>query len=465
MSLVKKSANDAEVLRCSICKLVYHVVNCSKLNKDCIPPPTSMKMYIKFANKQFPSGVFSWCCHRCKSLETITAKRGLEERVSLLEALLLTLVPQSSTEQHPIQTRQQVAELVESIRSDTGSSVDIPAPLEVPSDNSEVLSVVTPSALEPPTFSAVTSAPPPSPPSAPLIPTRTSSSTTNRVWRQISNGNNSPPPSSTKRPASNALSYKVHASPKPGAHPVQNLLQRAYFSGTLNKNIKSRFHFKKNNADFFFPTFAEASTSLSCLRSILKDFTVHEPLLIGSKSIRIAGLCDDYSPDQLFSEITSCGHNPEIQQLMNKDTFQIHSVKAYKLDPTRFWASATVSEAIYKVIVGKMKRHLKTAYLKLPIFDSKRTRCSNCQGLDGHLRKDCTNNPVCAKCSGNHATDSCSVTDETRFKCVNCSKLDNANANHRADSTECPAFQAAITQERTDSKNYFFQNRNLQSDS
>ena len=47
----KKTANNAEVLRCCKCKLMYHVVNCSEVDKDVLPPPSSLKLYIKFANK------------------------------------------------------------------------------------------------------------------------------------------------------------------------------------------------------------------------------------------------------------------------------------------------------------------------------------------------------------------------------------------------------------------------------
>ena len=169
-----------------------------------------------------------------------------------------------------------------------------------------------------------------------------------------------------------------------------------------------------------------------------------------SKSIRIAGLRSNYSPEELLNEITSCGHNYELEHLFNnQDNFRVHEVKAYKHDCTRFWASVTVSDDIHKIIVGRMGSHLKTTYLRLKVFDAKPFRCNNCQGLDGHLRKDCTNDAVCAKCAGNHATDTCDISEES-FRCVNCSKIDGADANHRADSALCPAFKTAVNKDNSD---------------
>ena len=126
----KKTANNAEVLRCCKCKLMFHVVNCSEVDKDVLPPPSSLKLYIKFANKEFPTGLFSWTCFRCKSLETITDERNLEERVSLLEGLLVTLAPQirSIAQQNTMNTREHVSQLVSSIRENTSSTANESSP-------------------------------------------------------------------------------------------------------------------------------------------------------------------------------------------------------------------------------------------------------------------------------------------------------------------------------------------------
>ena len=59
---------------------------------------------------------------------------------------------------------------------------------------------------------------------------------------------------------------------------------------------------------------------------------------------------------------------------------------------------------------------------------------------------------MCAKCSGNHATDSCIVTEES-YKCANCCKVEGADDNHRADSALCPAYIAAVNLEQAATKN------------
>jgi len=121
----KKTPTDNDVLRCCYCKKLYHVLNCAESNKDDLPPPSSLKLYIKFAGKEFPFGAFSWSCFRCKSMQSLTEKSNLEERVDLLEALLITLAPQMQavnalgrSNSHDV-----VKELVTKIRF--GTSVDV----------------------------------------------------------------------------------------------------------------------------------------------------------------------------------------------------------------------------------------------------------------------------------------------------------------------------------------------------
>ena len=127
----KRTANDAEILRCCKCRTVFHVVNCPQLlDKDILPCPSSLKIYIKFASKEFSSGDFHWTCFRCKGLASLSAKRNLEERVDLLEALLITLAPQMqavNTEGRR-NSPEEISQLVQSIRHSKESTVDPPPP-------------------------------------------------------------------------------------------------------------------------------------------------------------------------------------------------------------------------------------------------------------------------------------------------------------------------------------------------
>ena len=418
-------------------------------NKEALPPPSSLKLYIKFAGREFPSGSFSWSCYRCSSLNTLTDKNHLEERVSLLEALLVTLVPQMQavnalgrSNSHDV-----VNNLVSKIRQDVTqeASLSSEAPLNPVVATSEPTAIPDKSAAtssnQSPYLDALLSTPPVLP-AAPNSAKSLAAAEKQMLQRQT------PPSTSQSRKA--GMQFKVHATPNSAAsQPAQRALQQAYYAGDL-KEVKSKFHFKKNTVDFYFPSLDEATTTTAAIKAVLKDFKIHDPVMLRSKSVRIAGLLNKYSPDKLFDEIVS--HNLELQHIINSNNFRIKEVKAYKKNSEKFWAHATISDEVYHVITGKMKRMIKTAYLKLSAYDIKPLRCSNCQSLDGHLRNECKKEPVCAICAGPHTTDSC-TGDETNPKCINCVSHGEHDSAHRADSPDCPLFIEALSKDSENAKN------------
>ncbi|KAI0310898.1 hypothetical protein OF83DRAFT_1022313, partial [Amylostereum chailletii] len=60
--------------------------------------------------------------------------------------------------------------------------------------------------------------------------------------------------------------------------------------------------------------------------------------------------------------------------------------------------------------------------------------CFNCQGLDGHYASACKRTVVCAQCgTTGHSHRECTITDPSRFACVNCNQ-----SGHAAWDRACP---------------------------
>lgn len=53
-------------------------------------------------------------------------------------------------------------------------------------------------------------------------------------------------------------------------------------------------------------------------------------------------------------------------------------------------------------------------------------QCKRCQRY-GHTQRFCQRNPVCVKCAGNHATDTCNKPKNIPAKCSNCAEAHPAN--------------------------------------
>lgn len=73
-------------------------------------------------------------------------------------------------------------------------------------------------------------------------------------------------------------------------------------------------------------------------------------------------------------------------------------------------------------------------------------QCFNCQRF-GHVAANCSADPVCRYCSGNHASPICE--DKSLKKCSNCVRENNVNGSkfnilHRASDERCPCRAARI---------------------
>jgi hypothetical protein len=70
-------------------------------------------------------------------------------------------------------------------------------------------------------------------------------------------------------------------------------------------------------------------------------------------------------------------------------------------------------------------------------------RCLKCQKFD-HMANDCKNHAdICARCGKEHRTNTCTVSDPTKFKCANCTPAE-AEGHGTADR-RCPKFTTELT--------------------
>ena len=92
----KQTAKDNDVLLCCKCKNHFHAVNCtvtSTLESDALPSNTNLTAFSKFSKKTYPTGSFSWTCFRCTCVGQVSSESNLEQRVSFLETLLISVSP------------------------------------------------------------------------------------------------------------------------------------------------------------------------------------------------------------------------------------------------------------------------------------------------------------------------------------------------------------------------------------
>ena len=156
LALVKKgkcegcneTALDTEVLHCHLCKNYFHAANCTvrdTLDRDALPAFTNLTNYIKFSGKNYPTGKFVWSCFRCGVINQLSSNEDIGQRVTLVEALLITLSPALSALTTSVDNgrAQDIANLVSDIRA------FIPAALkDNPSSNSPASSEGAPSVTD-----------------------------------------------------------------------------------------------------------------------------------------------------------------------------------------------------------------------------------------------------------------------------------------------------------------------------
>ena len=127
------------------------------------------------------------------------------------------------------------------------------------------------------------------------------------------------------------------------------------------------------------------------------------------------------------------------------DALEVHRLLKFNIETKTKDPTTTV------ILNFKTSDVEKQVYIGLRYYNTKQyipkpLRCLNCQ-LYGHNTQNCRGKTICAKCSLNHKTESCTIpsfqsdsqSDATLFKCRNC------NENHASGYKGCSAYIKAQT--------------------
>ena len=125
----KDTAKDIEVLCCYLCKNYFHVLHCAVVDilpTDALPSKTNRGNYIKFCKEKFTTGNFIWTCFRCGNIKAMSSENNINERVSLLETLFLTLSPAIKSLSKSLENDKSsiIDKLISEVRSSTSILVD-----------------------------------------------------------------------------------------------------------------------------------------------------------------------------------------------------------------------------------------------------------------------------------------------------------------------------------------------------
>ena len=436
----KDTAKDLEVLCCYLCKNYFHVLNCTvvdTLPTEALPSKTNRGNYIKFCKEKFPTGNFIWTCFRCGNIKAMSSENNINERVSLLETLFLTLSPAIKSLSKSLENDKSsiIDKLISEVRSSTSILVDDTATENshqgdpTPSSNVAVIDGSDQHPVDRPTdpeISSERSIPSKIPPPASDLPP------------PVSDG---PPPAKVRiSPPSNSVGAKFRIrvkSKNETGPPLRKAFHRVFLSGQLDTiELGSLRYHNSHRAEITFNNFTDADSAYKQLSSVLTDQEIGTPTCLNTKIVHVVGLTEDDNEETVYGAVCKPGRNRAIEHLINTSSFRVINVGPCLKKPHVYRATVIVSADIWDVIFNKMNSRLRIEYLSCSVFlrpDS--IRCSKCQRL-GHSPRTCTNEIACANCGGNHRSEGC-VNDH---KCINCSEL-NIECNHRADSSTCTAYK------------------------
>ena len=124
-----ETPKDTDVLHCFQCKSHFHVVNCpitetlraTAVDSEVLPSNTNLTNYSKFSSKRYTGGSFIWTCFRCGVIKDMSSDDNINQRVAVLESILITLSPALAalTKSSDTTTSQDIAKMLSEIRAHT----------------------------------------------------------------------------------------------------------------------------------------------------------------------------------------------------------------------------------------------------------------------------------------------------------------------------------------------------------
>ena len=154
-------------------------------------------------------------------------------------------------------------------------------------------------------------------------------------------------------------------------------------------------------------------------------------------TVTIVGLTKQYNQEEIVEMLVKQNDFIKRFAMVNNigDHFKVLAIKPTRKNEQKFQVFAGVS-SILRDGIKQFKDKITLGLTSCKVYDQYHVkRCNKCQ-LFGHYNKDCTSyEEFCAKCAGNHATNTCSSATK---KCINCVRGEIATQDHFAYDTNCP---------------------------
>ena len=157
--------------------------------------------------------------------------------------------------------------------------------------------------------------------------------------------------------------------------------------------------------------------------------------------ITIVGLNTECTKDEVMNQLTTQNHFLQQFSVCNvlNEHLHIHDIKPTKARAHVYQVFASVSPDLRKGLQAHNDK-VTIGLSVCKVYDRINIkRCNNCQGL-GHFYKECPTpeKPICANCSLNHSTNTCTSSVKV---CINC-KNAGLSHNHSAFDPFCASIVA-----------------------
>ena len=153
--------------------------------------------------------------------------------------------------------------------------------------------------------------------------------------------------------------------------------------------------------------------------------------------ISIVGLHREYTKEEILDMVVRQNDFVRKFAMVNnmEDHFRVLTVRPTKNAVDVFQVFASVS-TILRDGIKEFKDKLSIGLTSCRVYDQYYVkRCYKCQNFGHHSRECNETEDTCAKCSGNHATNTCMSSNK---KCINCVRHGSDSLNHHAFDTKCP---------------------------
>ena len=480
-----------ELIECSSCSKKFHT-KCEPLMSDAkkkklliLPNKTEMKYFstLMERNGHYYGGEFGgFKCRSCVSLSTLKENMYRNDRLNIIESLLVEQKPLRALLESVIQRLDALEASSTATRTmliPPPNCQDLPGNATVVAnvnsyEEADLSSLPPPdkSLLAPPrgtTFDSAWGPPVTQPISRPktrpnsgnvasshqsLVPAQQTSGVVTPVLASHSTTSYSTPLNATKPGKKNLFRVRAKALPEEKTH-IERIFARHSARGSKGKGALKRYNCRsrgKDGMDLLFSSYEEALAEFNSVANTLKDekVSISKPEMLNLKRAYLVGL-DHYhfeNPDLVLEEILDVSQNAWLSDHIKNSCFKVVEVKSCLKDKHNFRATLELSEEVLAAIVSHSSK-LRVGYLNCTVYPfTPHYRCGKCQ-VHGHRKDSCKHDQaVCAKCAGNHLTNEC--TSDV-VKCINCFNDDahkEGCMTHSADSNCCPVFIAARLAER-----------------